>query len=148
MYTRPMHPNDLEDVYAIEMANHVTPWTKEILKDCMLVGYDCYVLLHDDLATSILGFIICRHNATTCHILNLCIHKPFQNKGYGYFLLNTVLNTLVTTSMDTILLEVRVSNKPAIQLYEKLGFAIIETKKGYYVDDGSVEDAYQLGKFI
>jgi ribosomal-protein-alanine N-acetyltransferase len=105
-------------------------------------------VLQDENSTNISGYIICRRNAKTCHILNLCIHSAFQNKGYGYFLLNATLGTLVTASMDTILLEVRVSNKPAIQLYEKLGFAVIETKKGYYVDEDGTEDAYQLGKFI
>jgi hypothetical protein len=33
MFTRPMNPNDLEEVFAIEQATHVTPWTKDILRD-------------------------------------------------------------------------------------------------------------------
>jgi len=40
-------------------------------------------------------------------------------------------------------LEVRVSNKPAISLYEKLGFKVLRVIRGYYSDG---EDAYVMGR--
>ena len=42
-------------------------------------------------------------------------------------------------------LEVRVSNTPAINLYKKLGFIVVTTKKQYYSDG---EDAYYMVKGV
>ena len=38
---RRMNDTDIDNVYAIEKVVHIAPWGKEILRDCVLVGYDC-----------------------------------------------------------------------------------------------------------
>ena len=45
--------------------------------------------------------------------------------------------------VEMLRLEVRVSNEPAINLYRKLGFRIVERVPGYYPDG---EDAYVMVK--
>ena len=35
---------DLDEVYEIETAAHITPWSKSIIHDCITVGYGCFVL--------------------------------------------------------------------------------------------------------
>jgi ribosomal-protein-alanine N-acetyltransferase len=42
-----------------------------------------------------------------------------------------------------VYLEVRVSNTPAIRLYEKLGFKIVKVLEGYYSDG---ENAYLMAR--
>ncbi|HAT8995733.1 TPA: ribosomal-protein-alanine N-acetyltransferase, partial [Legionella pneumophila subsp. pneumophila] len=41
---RRMKDSDIENVYSIETNVHIAPWSKDILRDCVLVGYDCRVL--------------------------------------------------------------------------------------------------------
>ncbi|HEN5512412.1 ribosomal-protein-alanine N-acetyltransferase, partial [Legionella pneumophila] len=139
-----------ENVYSIETNVHIAPWSKDILRDCVLVGYDCRVLEINNGDSSILaGYIISRISNNSCHILNLCIAKPLQSKGLGRKLLQTVLYSLSKyTQTESVILEVRPSNSAALHLYETMGFEKVEIKKDYYKDKNSVEDAILLKKLL
>ena len=50
-----------------------------------------------------------------------------------------VMKKMALEGMERMTLEVRVSNAPARQLYERLGFKTVGVRKGYYVD--TQEDA-------
>ncbi|HCC3056778.1 TPA: ribosomal protein S18-alanine N-acetyltransferase, partial [Legionella pneumophila] len=140
----------IENVYSIETNVHIAPWSKDILRDCVLVGYDCRVLEINNGDSSILaGYIISRISNNSCHILNLCIAKPLQSKGLGRKLLQTVLYSLSKyTQTESVILEVRPSNSAALHLYETMGFEKVEIKKDYYKDKNSVEDAILLKKLL
>lgn len=145
---RPMKLFDLDEVYAIEKDVHIAPWSKEIIRDCMLVGYDCRVLhANKNETTLVAGYIISRLNANNYHILNFCIEKSLQSKGYGRLLLEYVLASLaIYPQLDSVYLEVRPSNKAAIALYKKLGFEQVGIKADYYKDTTHPEDAIVLEK--
>ncbi|HAZ7574685.1 TPA: ribosomal protein S18-alanine N-acetyltransferase, partial [Legionella pneumophila] len=140
---RRMKDSDIENVYSIETNVHIAPWSKDILRDCVLVGYDCRVLEINNGDSPILaGYIISRISNNSCHILNLCIAKPLQSKGLGRKLLQTVLYSLSKyTKTESVILEVRPSNSVALHLYETMGFEKVEIKKDYYKDKNNVEDA-------
>lgn len=38
-----MTESDIDAVYAIEKDVHIAPWSRDILRDCVRVGYDCRV---------------------------------------------------------------------------------------------------------
>ncbi|HAT8180317.1 TPA: ribosomal-protein-alanine N-acetyltransferase [Legionella pneumophila] len=147
---RRMKDSDIENVYSIETNVHIAPWSKDILRDCVLVGYDCRVLEINNGDSPILaGYIISRISNNSCHILNLCIAKPLQSKGLGRKLLQTVLYSLSKyTQTESVILEVRPSNSAALHLYETMGFEKVEIKKDYYKDKNSVEDAILLKKIL
>lgn len=146
---RAMEQDDLDEVYSIERVTHIAPWTAQIMRDCVLAGFDCRVLeiREDDGKKHIVGYVICRHTGTTCHILNLCIPESEQRKGYGKRLLESLFNVINKAKIHDYLLEVRVSNAAAIALYKQFGFEEVEIKKAYY-DDETKEDALILKKFI
>ena len=145
-----MKETDIDNVYSIESNVHIMPWTREILRDCVLVGYDCRVLELNNGNTPILGgYIISRVHDDICHILNICIAKPLQSKGLGRKLLQTMLYSLSKfTQAREVVLEVRPSNSAALYLYNSMGFEQVEIKKDYYKGVKSVEDAVFLKKII
>ncbi|WP_298622071.1 ribosomal protein S18-alanine N-acetyltransferase [uncultured Legionella sp.] len=147
---RRMKESDIDNVYTIETSVHLAPWSKDILRDCVLVGYDCRVLEINNGDSPILGgYIISRINNHSCHILNICIAKPLQSKGLGRKLLQTVLYSLTKfTDTTSVILEVRPSNLSAVHLYQSMGFELAEVKKDYYKDDHGVEDAILLKKIL
>lgn len=146
---RSMQFGDIDEVYRIELCAHLAPWSRDILSDCVLVGYDCRVLEQINArGKQLSGYIISRRSINTYHILNLCIAPMYQNKGLGKFLLKNVLDSLNSSIIDTILLEVRPSNQAAIKLYEAFGFHTDSIKKGYYKDTHGEEDALLLKKEI
>jgi ribosomal-protein-alanine N-acetyltransferase len=144
---RPMQHYDIDSVYAIELAGHRSPWSRDILRDCVLVNYDCRVIeVVTNVGIMLAGYVICRYDEKMCHILNLCIKSTLQGKGYGQFLLRNVINTQKNTPVDTIILEVRPSNIVAIHVYQKIGFQQTGIKPGYYHDENIIEDAVILQK--
>ncbi|WED44103.1 ribosomal protein S18-alanine N-acetyltransferase [Legionella cardiaca] len=146
---RPMQQRDIDNVYTIEKSSHRAPWSRDILSDCILVGYDCRVLeIMTASGKELVGYIICRNSFNVCHILNLCVTVSEQGKGYGQKLLEAVLNSLANSDSDTVILEVRPSNKAALKLYQKFGFYKDLIKKGYYKDENGEEDAILLKKII
>jgi ribosomal-protein-alanine N-acetyltransferase len=147
---RRMKESDIDNVYSIETSVHIAPWSRDILRDCVLVGYDCRVLEINNGDSPILGgYIISRISNNSCHILNVCIAKPLQSKGLGRKLLQTVLYSLSKFSDATsVVLEVRPSNLSALHLYQSMGFEQAETKKDYYKDEHGVEDAILLKKIL
>ncbi|MDP3268293.1 MAG: ribosomal protein S18-alanine N-acetyltransferase [Legionella sp.] len=147
---RHMKDSDIDNVYAIETDVHIAPWSRDILRDCVLVGYDCRVLELNNGDSPILGgYIISRLSENNCHILNFCIAKPLQSKGLGRKLLQTMIYSLSKfTHVDSVILEARPSNRAALHLYTSIGFEKIEIKKDYYKDKDHVEDAVLLKKLI
>jgi ribosomal-protein-alanine N-acetyltransferase len=55
-----------------------------------------------------------------------------------------MIRTASESGINSLTLEVRVSNTPAINLYRKLGFEDYGIRKGYYTDTG--EDALIMWK--
>ncbi|MFC3907649.1 ribosomal protein S18-alanine N-acetyltransferase [Legionella dresdenensis] len=137
--------HDIEQVYLMEEEGHVTPWTREILIGCLLIGFDCKVIgLAEN--TKLIGYIISRRVLNVCHVLNLCVDREYRRKGIGERLLTELIESLPKPAIEQVILEVRVSNAPAIQLYEKLGFEHDGYKQNYYNDDAGYEDALVLKK--
>jgi len=79
------------------------------------------------------------------HVLNLCIDPSSQRLGLGRMLLEHMIMLARAANATIVLLEVRKSNKSAIQLYESQGFQRLGLRKGYYPADGGREDALVLG---
>lgn len=146
---RPMLIEDIDNVHAIESVAHRAPWSREILRDCVLVKYDCRILEIDDNSAPILAsYIVSRYDQNTCHVLNLCVAPDLQGKGYGQFLLQNLIDSQSGTMINRIILEVRPSNAVALHLYQKMGFQQAGVKKDYYQDAQGIEDGVVLEKCL
>jgi SSU ribosomal protein S18P alanine acetyltransferase (EC 2.3.1.-) len=74
------------------------------------------------------------------HIVSIGVLPQYRRIGIGYNLMVRSMRALKHFyRAGEVYLEVRVSNKPAISLYEKLGYRVVDVVKGYYHDG---EDAY------
>lgn len=64
------------------------------------------------------------------------IHKNFQGKGYGQFLMNNVISTLAGKGYSEFTIGVEDDNETAIHIYSKLGFTqlIGRMSEEYQVD--------------
>ncbi|MES9835884.1 MAG: ribosomal protein S18-alanine N-acetyltransferase [gamma proteobacterium symbiont of Ctena orbiculata] len=136
---RPMQPEDLVQVLAIEESVYPFPWTLGIFQDCLRVGYCCWVVTLD---RQVIGYGVMSVVIDESHILNICIDPAWQGKGLGMKLARRLLKIARQHGAEMAYLEVRVGNKAAIGLYQKLGFVEIGQRPGYYPDsDRRREDA-------
>lgn len=68
------------------------------------------------------------------HILDLAVAPERWGEGIGETLLRRGLKFLKERRVDSVKLEVRVGNEPAIDLYERLGFEQGRVLSSYYSD--------------
>lgn len=142
---RPMQGDDVPAVIAIEQAAYPFPWSEQIFRDCLRVGYDCWVLEGD---RGVSGYGVMSMGAGECHILNLCIAAPLQRRGAGRAMLSMLLDRARRAGMLHAFLEVRPSNAGAIALYDSMGFERIGLRRGYYQAQRGREDAVVYRKAL
>ena len=138
---RPMHESDVDAVMAIENDIYPFPWTDGIMRDCLRVGYCCWLAVQDE---QIIGYCIMSIGAGESHLLNICIHREWQRQGIASHLMTHMLKLAKRHGAEICLLEVRPSNIGAIQMYEKLGFSEVGMRKSYYPAENGREDALIL----
>ena len=136
-----MQEEDLQQVLAIEELSYDFPWTLGIFKDCLRVGYCCWVITLDE---TVIGYGVMSVAVDECHILNVCTHAKWQGHGLGRKMISRLLSLARQHGAETAFLEVRVSNLRALRLYEQLGFAQVGRRKGYYPAVRGREDALVL----
>ena len=137
----PMSIDDLSNVHSLEIESYDFPWTKEILRDCILYKYDAFTIYFNNI---LVGYIIAKIAFPETHILNLTISKSFRKKGLGTSLIKLIINDSMIRGTEDIILEVRVNNHDAISLYQKLDFKKVGVRKDYYESEEGREDAYVL----
>lgn len=77
-------------------------------------------------------------------MMNLCVSPDYRRQGIGEKLTLELERQLRENQVECLTLEVRVSNAPAIALYEKLGFVQVGKRPRYY--EKPREDALILRK--
>ncbi|MEM2122745.1 MAG: GNAT family N-acetyltransferase [Candidatus Bathyarchaeia archaeon] len=75
------------------------------------------------------------------HIVSLAVLHQYRRMGLGSSLLRGALMGLASMGASESYLEVRVSNVPGIELYNKMGFKIVRRAPLYYHDGA---DAYVM----
>lgn len=73
------------------------------------------------------------------HVTTLAVSKDFRRNKVAQTLLLNFIEDCYSKKVKYITLEVRVSNEPAIALYEKFGFHSLGLRRNYYQDN--MEDA-------
>ncbi|MFX1485882.1 MAG: ribosomal protein S18-alanine N-acetyltransferase [Promethearchaeota archaeon] len=105
-----------------------------------------YFLISD---RKIIGYIMCRLEKGRSsfdvtwvkrgHVVSIAVEDAYRGYGVGFELMERAMNEMKEGGASEYILEVRVSNAPAISLYKKLGFEVSSVVKRYYQDG---EDAY------
>jgi len=138
---REMHEDDLDRVMEIETSVYPYPWTRGIMRDCLRVNYDCFIATLDE---EIIAHAVLSVAAGESHILNLAVDQVHQGQGIGRHFLAHLMDRARIKQADMLLLEVRPSNRAAIELYESSGFNEIGCRKAYYPAPNGKEDALIL----
>lgn len=90
------------------------------------------------------GYIGSQSVPPEADVMNVAVAPEFRRCGVASALLSALLARLCAQGIESLSLEVRVSNAPARALYERFGFAAVGLRKNYYLDPK--EDALILRK--
>lgn len=137
---RPLGYSDLPQVIAIERRAFPTPWSLamfvlELSKSSSI----CLAAVGDsgDGRRKLVGYLICSRYSDAWHLMNIAVDPPLRRRGIATSLMERLFEKAGPEAAYT--LEVRPSNRPAIELYERFGFRSAGMRRRYYQDTG--EDA-------
>jgi len=91
----------------------------------------------------VVGFLMYIELVDNIDILDIIVDEENRKQNIASCLMDYMISELSET-VKIITLEVRKSNTPAINLYEKFGFEVINIRKKYY----GTEDGYLMGRII
>ncbi len=140
---RRMRDCDLDEIMDIERNAYEFCWTLGIMRDCLRVGYLCWLYESDG---RIEAYGVLSVAAGEAHVLNLCVRKESQGQGLGRKMLRQLIELARRQGAETVLLEVRGSNLAAVRLYHSEGFNEVGVRKDYYPDHHGREDALILAR--
>lgn len=140
---RPARPDDLPKVVSINLAMLPEHYSESFYDELLRESPETFFVA--ELAGEVLGYIMCRVEygfstlkkfgfARKGHIVSVAIMDDHRSKGLGSALVTEASNGMRQRGCTEAYLEVRVSNAPAIRLYQKLGFKIVTRISGYYRD--------------
>ena len=140
-----MQKKYIDDVYEIDKASVPIPWSKTSIEEEMNNILAKFIVAKDD--DKVIGFAMCWFIMDECHIGNIAVLPSYRKQGVATMLLNNLLEDCSEHGTTNLLLEVRVSNLHAQNLYKKLGFQELIIRKQYYKNnDGTYEDAIIMNK--
>ena len=142
---RPMTEDDVDAVLNIEFSAFSHPWTKGIFLDCVRSGYECWLMFR---GAQQVGHGVLSAAGDESHLLNLTVKPENQGHGLGLQLLEHLMSRAKNRGAETTFLEVRVSNRTAVRLYERFGYNEIGRRKNYYPAAGGREDALVMAYLL
>lgn len=143
MLIREMILTDVDTIEALEKELFTSPWSKEdFLYEIERNDFSRNLVLENH--GKIIGYIGFWLLGDQCQITTIGVKKKAQGNGYSKILLDSCMQESIQRKYPSITLEVRVSNRVAISLYQSCGFKIVATRKNYYQD--THEDAYLMLK--
>jgi ribosomal-protein-alanine N-acetyltransferase len=80
----------------------------------------------------VVGYCLYQVVFEQAEILRIGTHPQYQRQGIASQLFMALDKELQKNKVESLLLEVRADNRPAIALYEQQGFVIIHRREGYY----------------
>ena len=134
-----MTPADIDGVISIEeQAYGSHHWSKDSFLQELSNDLAWYYSLFNEKG-ELCAYAGTWHILEEAHITNIAVDADERRKHYGEVLLKHILDDCYKEMIKYLTLEVRVSNKAAIGLYEKYGFKSFGKRKKYYQDNN--EDA-------
>ena len=135
----PMIKDDVEAVVKIEEeAYGKHHWAKSSFYDEMSNNLAKYYVAKTP-SGELVGYAGTWHIIDEGHITTIAVKRDFLRNHIGEAIIQKIIKDCYENNIKYLTLEVRVSNVPAIKLYEKYGFQSLGTRKGYYQDNN--EDA-------
>lgn len=141
---RLMTIKDLDVIMDIEYEAFSMPWSYQSYVNDLKGNMGSYIVYEiDDIVVGYAGmwFIV-----DEGHITTIAVHKDYRGRGISKKLLENLIETAKNNKFVEMILEVRVSNVKAINLYKSFGFKDIFIREKYY--ENNDEDAIVMHKIL
>ena len=137
-----MQDRHVTQVAELEKMCFSTPWSEQSIASELQNDLAVWmVALHDDV---VVGYVGSQTVWGETDMMNIAVHPGWRRRGIAEILIEQLIVELKRRGSNSLSLEVRLSNEPAIALYRKLGFRQVGCRPNYYRNPK--EDALILRK--
>ena len=141
-----IEPQDLDEVYAIELecfGNEAFGF----LEYRRLLSSHNSISIKAVLKKRIIGFVIGVYQMSNriCTIVTINVKPRFRKKGVGFELMKSLERGLERLNCSEVMLQTRVNNTAALNLFDKLGFSKTSRLVNYYPNR---TDGFEMKKII
>ncbi len=134
--------DDLPALEELEGALQKSPWKQAAFAAEMAKPFSRTLVITDDETDSRLyAYIVYWVREGEAEILTLGVAAEHRGVGLAKMLVQHVIAEALKAECKRLILDVRKSNAPALQLYQSSGFTVISVRKEFYSDG---EDAYGM----
>ena len=136
---RPALSGDIRAIALLDAKSTSFPWCEQQFSES-LASHNVHVL---EINGVINGYLVYSLVLDEAELLNIAVAPTLRGRGYGTQLLEYLIETNRGVA-SRLLLEVRHSNRSAIDLYNTHGFVKQGVRKGYYPTSYGREDAWMM----
>lgn len=140
MTTKMIDDNLNKEIAELESEIFSDAWSTGLLNDTFKYDYNRLISRRESGRLS--GYIIYSLLGGEAELQRIAVAPEFRKQGIASSLMDEMLDALKLESAESVFLEVRSGNTPAISLYEKYGFNKLAVRKDYYTDP--TEDAVMM----
>lgn len=137
-----MNESHISKIAELEKACFSDPWSERSIALELENELSLWLVYEENGA--VLGYIGSQSVPPESDMMNLAVLPEARKQGVAKALVSELMRLLHSRGMESLTLEVRVSNAPAIGLYTKFGFMQIGRRPRYYVNP--TEDALIMRK--
>ncbi len=139
------HASFVAELVTLEQKAFSTPWgAEQYVAAFEQSSFLVFALRRCTEPATIVAYVALYHTLDEMEILNIAVDPQIRRQGLGYHLLHKTVQTARELGVERMVLEVRITNTPARNLYEKLGFISVGVRKKYYADTGEDACVYAL----
>lgn len=165
---RPMEPEDVPVVAAIDRLSFPTPWPAAAFRRELLRPNAHYSVLlrpgEDEppagkpgwvdrfrklfgvvRKSRVIGYVGFRQEGDEGHLTTIAVHPDWRGKGFGEFLLLVAIDKVLNLGLVALRLEMRPSNDVAYELYRKYDLEVKRRRSNYYHDG---DDAWAMKVYV
>jgi [ribosomal protein S18]-alanine N-acetyltransferase len=138
--------DDLGEIEVIERSSYPTPWSRSMFAGELAKPSSICLgaFAADEEDGALVGYLIVSRYVDAWHVMNVAVEPEQRGRGVATMLIERLFELTADDERRGYTLEVRVSNRRAIELYERLGFSARGLRRGYYTDNR--EDALIMWK--
>lgn len=130
---RPLSALDLEAAERVSHACFEHDGERPEFEDELDRPYAHCLLAHDPNDVCI-GYALGWHLGDVLDVISVGVHPQARKQGVGEALMKALMQRAKDAEAESLCLDVRASNAPAIALYAKLGFTAVGKRRAYYRD--------------
>lgn len=137
-----MNQNHINQIVEMEQLYFSDPWSVSAFQSELDNSLALWLVAVE--GDRVLGYVGSQTVLGQADMMNLAVRQECRRQGVAQQLVERLVQELSDRNANILMLEVRVSNEPAIAFYEKMGFVHVGRRPKYYFKPR--EDAFIMRK--